>query len=95
MSGKGIRIDQVPTRWGRVNLKMKANSSARTVTATVELAQAGSPKEIHVKLRLPSQNALRGIIVNGKSASLAGRHNDTVIIRTENERQFEVVGRWD
>jgi hypothetical protein len=91
-SGKEIRIDQAPTRWGRVSLKMRA--SAKTVTANVELAQPGSPKEIHVKLRLPVQNALQGITVNGAPARLAGRHNDTVIIRTGNEKQFEIVGQW-
>ncbi len=73
---------------------MKANLSAKIVTANVELAQPGRPKEIHVKLRLPVQNALRDIAFNGKAASLGGRHNDTVIIRTENEKQFEVVGKW-
>ncbi|HEV7220149.1 MAG TPA: Tat pathway signal protein [Terriglobales bacterium] len=93
-SGKEIRIDQAPTRWGRVSLKMKANSPAKTVTANVELAQSGSPKQIHVKLRLPVQNVLRDTTVNGNRASLGGRHNDTVIINTGNEKQFEIVGKW-
>ncbi|MFI5073375.1 MAG: Tat pathway signal protein, partial [Terriglobales bacterium] len=93
-SGKEIRIDQAPTRWGRVSLKMKANSPAKTVTANVELAQSGSPKQIQVKLRLPVQSVLRDTTVNGNRASLAGRHKDTVIIHTGNEKQFEIVGTW-
>jgi hypothetical protein len=73
---------------------MKANSAAKTVTANVELAQAGSPKEIQVKLRVPAQNVLHNITVNGQPGSLAGRHNDTVIISTGNAKQFEVIAQW-
>ena len=73
---------------------MRAKPSAKTLTANADLERPGVPREIHVKLRLPVQNALRDIAVNGKAASLGGRHNDTVIIRTENEKQFEVVGKW-
>jgi hypothetical protein len=94
VSGNEIRIDRAPTRWGRVSFKMKANSAAKTVTANVELAQAGSPKEIQVKLRVPAQNVLHNITVNGQPGSLAGRHNDTVIISTGNAKQFEVIAQW-
>ncbi|HEY1463134.1 MAG TPA: Tat pathway signal protein [Terriglobales bacterium] len=90
-SEKEIKIEQAPTRFGRVSLRMKA--AANKVTANVELAQAGSPKEIQVKLRLPDQAKLSRVTVNGKSAELGGRHNDTVIIRTGNEKQFEVTGQ--
>jgi hypothetical protein len=91
-SGKPIRISQAPTRWGRVNLDLIHKAAAKTVTATVELARAGSPKEIHVKLRMPKQSPVRTVTVNGRPATLAGPHNDTVIIATGNERRFEVVG---
>lgn len=90
-SGKEIRIDRAPTRWGRVSLKMK--SSANKVTANVELARTGSPKEIQVKLRLPLQAKLGIVTVNGRPANLGGRNHDTVIISTGNERLFEVVGQ--
>lgn len=90
-SGKEISIDRAPTRWGRVNLKMK--STANTVTANVSLAQAESPKEIHVKLRVPAQSKLQSVTVNGAPAKLEGLHNDTVIVRTANQKQFEVKGQ--
>lgn len=83
-SGKAIAIAQAPTRWGRVNFHMKG------AAATVELARAGSPKEIQVKLRMPGR--LASATVNGKAAALGGPHGDTVIIATGNERRFEVVG---
>ncbi len=81
-SGKEIRIDQAPTRWGRVNFRMKGPA------ATVELARAAAPKELHVKFRMPG--ALRSATVNGRPAVVGGPHNDTVIFPTGNERRFEV-----
>jgi hypothetical protein len=92
-SGKEVGIDGAPTRWGRVSLKMTAQPAAKRVTATVQLARAGAPKEIHVKLRLPQGNSLQTVTVNGRPAGLAGLHNDTVIIATGNEKEFKVVGQ--
>lgn len=90
-SGKEIRIEHAPTRWGRVNFNMSAKPASKSVVATVELAQAGAPKELHVKLRVP-QNALRTVTVNGRTANPGGPHNDTVIFTTGAERRFEVIG---
>jgi hypothetical protein len=89
-SGKEIRIDRAPTRWGQVSLRMR--SSAKAVTASVELARPGSPEEIQVKLRVPLGTPLQSVVVNGSPARLGGRRHDTVIIRTGSKRQFEVVG---
>jgi hypothetical protein len=93
-SGREIRIDGAPTRWGKVSLKMVANASTQTVTAIVELAGPGALEEVHVKLRLPVQNTLKTVTVNGSSATVGGQHGDTVIVPTLGERHFEVVGRW-
>ncbi len=91
-SGKPVRISQAPTRWGRVSLEMVHEPAAKKVTATVDLARPGSPKEIQVKLRMPKQTPIRTVTVNGRPTTLAGPHNDTVIISTGNEKRFEIVG---
>jgi hypothetical protein len=91
-SGKAVRISQAPTRWGRVSFEMIYKPAAKAVTATVELARAGTPKEIHVKLRVPKETPVRTVTVNGRAATLGGAHNDTVVIATGAERRFEVVG---
>jgi hypothetical protein len=93
-SGSQIRISQAPTRWGRVSLDLAAKPASRSVVATVELAQAGAPKEIHVKLRTPKPNPIKSATVNGRAAPLGGPHNDTVIILTGTEKHFEVVGQF-
>lgn len=92
-SGKPIRIRQAPTRWGRVNFEMAAQPASRRVVATVELAQARSPREIQVKLRVPLQSPIKSVTVNGRPATLGGVHMDTVIIPAGTEKRFEVVGQ--
>ena len=93
-SGKEIRIDGAPTRWGKVSLKMIANLAAKTVTANVEFRGPSTPKEIRVKLRLPVQNTLKAVTVNDRSATIEGQHKDSVVVPTQGERHFEVVGQW-
>lgn len=93
-SGKEIRIDQAPTRWGRVNFKMAADPAAKRVSATVELARPGAPKELQVKFRFPAENTLQKVIVNGKPATLGGPHNDVVVFPTSNQKGFEVVAEF-
>lgn len=92
-SGKQIRIEQAPTRWGRVNFKMQTDLAKKAVAATVELAHAGAPKELQVKFRLPRQNAVRSVTVNERAVALGGPHNDTAIFPTEGERSFEMISR--
>jgi hypothetical protein len=92
-SGKGIRIEHAPTRWGRVSFGLVARLGTKSIVGQVELSGARVPKEVHFKLRLPLQSQLHSVTVNGQSATLAGAHRDTVIITTRNENKFEVVGR--
>jgi hypothetical protein len=93
-SGEEISIDQAPTRWGRVNFQMKADVAAKKATANITLARPGAPKELHVKFRLPKQNALQSVSVNGRPAKLGGLHSDVAIFSTRNEKRFEVVGEF-
>jgi hypothetical protein len=93
-SGLPIRIDQAPTRWGRVNLNLQNKPQSKSVVATVELARAGAPKELYVKLRMPLANAVKTATVNGRPATIGGEHHDTVIIQTGAEKHFEIVGQY-
>jgi hypothetical protein len=91
-SGREIKIEQAPTRWGRINFSLITRSGAKTVVARVELARPGEPKELYVKLRLPAKDKIRSASVNRRSVGVAGPQNDTVIIQTGNEKVFEVLG---
>ncbi|HXJ88301.1 MAG TPA: Tat pathway signal protein [Candidatus Binatia bacterium] len=92
-SGKQIRAEGVPTRWGRVTFDLVAQQDAKVVTGNVELSGASVPKEVHFKFRLPKNMPLQGLTVNGQPAAMGGIHKDTVIISTAGKRRFEVIGR--
>lgn len=92
-SGKRIGIEQAPTRWGRISFDLATRPESQSVVGHVELAGGSSPKEVHFKLRLPAQASLQNVTVNGKPASLSGIHNDTVVIATSGQKQFEIVGQ--
>jgi hypothetical protein len=93
VSGKEIRIEHAPTRWGRVSFTLMAKPGTKSVVGQVELSGASAPQEVHFKLRLPLQTSLKGVTVNGHPATLGGIHQDTVIIATGNDKRFEVVGQ--
>jgi len=92
-SGKEIRIDQAPTRWGRVDFRMQ-KKNAKRIVATVDFPGENRPKELHVKFRLPVQNTLAGITVNGQKARIGGPHKDTAIFAAGQAKHFEVVAEF-
>jgi hypothetical protein len=92
-SGEEILIERIPTRWGRVSFRLKADTAAKIVTGEVELSGEAVPREVHVKLRLPPQMPIESVTVNGRLATLQGIHRDTVIVRTGTERKLQVSGR--
>jgi hypothetical protein len=70
---------------------MKRDPVKPAVHANVRLARAGSPQEVQVTVRLPKNNALKAVTVNGETAKFGGRHGDAVIFRTQNQKNFDVV----
>jgi hypothetical protein len=93
VSGKEIRIEQAPTRWGKVSFSLVTKPSAKSLVGHVELSGARIPREVHFKLRLPAPTLLQNVTVNGRPATLGGDHKDTLIIATNNGKRFEVVGQ--
>src|SRR5580704_648317 len=92
-SGKEIRIEHAPTRWGQVSFSLMAKPESKVVVGNAELSGAATPSKVHFKLRLPTQMPLQTVAVNGEPAAVGGVHKDTVIITTGGKRNFEVIGR--
>ena len=88
-SGKPIRIDNAPTRWGRVHFSLTLDRQRKAVIAEIQLNGAAAPKEVHLKLRVPSPIVLKRVTVNGEPAQLRGQN---VVIETVNKKQFNVIG---
>jgi len=93
-SGKLIRIQEAPTRWGRVDFSLQAQPAKKVVVGRVELAWAGAPRELQMKFRLPGGQKLKAATVNGRPATFSGVHGDTVAFETRNEKSFEVVAQY-
>jgi hypothetical protein len=90
-SGKEIRIEGAPTRWGKVGFRMVMEG--QRVRATVELERPGAPAELYVKLRLPAAMKPGAVTVNGQPATIGGVHADTVIIQAGDRKQFELIAQ--
>ena len=73
---------------------MAANRGAKRVSATVELARPGAPKELQVKFRLPAENTLQNITVNGKPVARGGTHNDVAVFPTNDQKRFAVIAEF-
>ncbi len=92
-SGREIRIEKAPTRWGTVDFALTANLQNNTVNARVQLARAAGPKELHLQIRLPRANALQNVVVNGRPVP-PGEARETVVIPTNGETQFHVSAKF-
>ncbi|HXW56022.1 MAG TPA: hypothetical protein VEJ67_09755 [Candidatus Cybelea sp.] len=94
LSGKEIRIDQAPTRWGRVNFRMSGDRDARRASARVELARTGSPRQLEVKFRPPKPLSLQRVTVNGEPAKVGGARSDTAIFGAGTSRHFDLTAEF-
>ncbi len=95
VSGKTIRIENAPTRWGRASLELRADPSAQSIAGKIVLPTPGKPAQIQLKLRLPLQHSLSRVTVNGHAAKIGGGRNDTVMISTAPEKLFEIRAQYD
>ena len=92
-SGKEIKINGAPTRFGKVDFTMQAFPEKKTVVARVAMPNGGSPSQIQVKFRLPAKSSLKSASVNGSPATFSGIHGDTVVVKTGNVKEFGVVAQ--
>ncbi|MBZ5679847.1 MAG: Tat pathway signal protein [Acidobacteriia bacterium] len=92
-SGKEIRIEQAPTRWGKVTFSLATKPTSKSVVGNVQLTGSRTPKQLHFKLRLPAASTLKSVSVNGEPVPVGGMHKDTVIITTGTQKVFEVFGQ--
>lgn len=95
VSGKPIRIENAPTRWGRLTFELRGDPSTRNIVGKILLAAAGKPAEVQLKLRVPLKSALSRVTVNGHEAKVTGKRNDTVLISTSQQKQFDIRAQYE
>jgi len=65
-TGKDISIQQAPTRWGRVDFSIQLDTQARKLEVVINFASS-PPAELHIKMRLPSNQTISTLSVNGNT----------------------------
>jgi hypothetical protein len=93
-SGKPIRIQHAPTRWGGVSIRLAVEPEARTLHAEVEFSRTGPTPEQHLTLRVPEGMRLQTATVNGAPARRVGPRGETVLVEPNTGRKFEVNARY-
>jgi hypothetical protein len=93
-TGKEISIKRAPTRWGGITLTLVANPDEKVVHAAVELSKAGAPAEFQLTFRVPASSQLQTVTVNGRRAELPSPRNESVLVKTESEKHFEVWANY-
>jgi len=94
VSGQEIGIEEAPTRWGRVSFRMRAKNGNRIVASVMLPEEGDGPRVLHIKFRLPQHNTLHTITANGKAMQASGPQNDTIVIATGDQKNFEVVAQY-
>ncbi|HKF49617.1 MAG TPA: hypothetical protein VKB38_19815 [Terracidiphilus sp.] len=90
-SSKPVSIEQAPTRWGRVNYRLTRQATGRYVAHVVLPERGEVPGKVQVTFRLPAEQKIAGLTVNGQSVVPGGRWKDAAIFEPRNERNFEVI----
>jgi hypothetical protein len=90
-SGKMIRINQAPTRWGRVDFQLVHDKEHRILANIVLPDQGELPKMLHVSFRVPSGSTVASMTVNGRTIAPAGRFKDAAVFAAHGERHYQVI----
>ncbi len=92
--GDRIEVRNAPSRYGRINLLMSANSGAREIAADLSLGAGMLPSEIVVRLRHPDQRAIKSASVNGKKWTDFDPTQESVRIPKPAQRRYEIIARY-
>jgi hypothetical protein len=90
-SGRPIAIASAPTRWGGVDMSLKADPSSRRVVGEVALKGPGLPAETHLRLRAPKAWGPPAARVNGAPHPISGPAADTLILDSANQGLFRIA----
>jgi len=61
-----ISVSDAPTRWGRIGYTLTSRLDQGKIEALIMLPTSGLAATVKLRLRVPEENTIRSIIVNGK-----------------------------
>jgi hypothetical protein len=89
-SGRPIGLSGAPTRWGKVDLVIQGDPSARRVSARIDLTGPGRPQETWLRLRAPKAWRPASAQVNGAPHGLSGEKGDALRLDSRSQGVFDV-----
>ncbi len=63
---KTISVSEAPTRWGRIGYSLTSRLSEGKVEALISLPASGFAAAVKLRIRVPQENTVRSVTVNGK-----------------------------
>jgi hypothetical protein len=93
-NGKEIEVSRAPTYFRNVSFHIQSHSESGTISASVNLAQAGSPPVLLVRLRHPEGKTIRTVTVNGQPWQDFDVSKEWVRIKQPTERHYEISAMY-
>jgi hypothetical protein len=91
-SGKGVSVERIPTRWGRVSYRLEPKGSA--IHAIIQLPEQAIPV-VKLRLRHPQERPIRAATINGRTAVLRPDDRETIQLSPGATGRVEIVARFD
>jgi hypothetical protein len=93
-NGKEIEVSRAPTYFGNVSFHIQSRSDSGTISASVNLAQAGSPAVLLLRLRHPENKTIRAVTVNGQPWQDFDVSKEWVRIKQPTKGRYEISARY-
>jgi hypothetical protein len=93
-NGKQIRIERAPTYYGLLNLRLISRAAAGQISAEFELEQRKRPAALLLRLRHPSPQTMKSVLVNGKKWTNFDIAKEWIRIPSPTETHYEVTAQY-
>ena len=91
--GKVTRVEDAPTRWGRVGFRISSRIASGSITADVKLP-AGVPGVVQLRLRAPENWRMKSVTMNGKEWRDFDPQTETIRLPVGTARAYSVVAHY-
>lgn len=91
--GKRITVENAPTRWGRLHLKITSQIASGSIAAQLKLPP-GFAATTKLRLRAPKNASLKSVTLNGKAWHNFDARSETITIPPGGTHLFRVVAHY-
>lgn len=78
--GKTIRVDDAPTRWGRVSYALRSRLAQHRIECDISMPPRQAPESVRLRLRVPEGRRISSVTINGRKWSEFDPESETVTL---------------